>query len=136
MANGITRGTDISAVAPPNNQYNDRTYPETPLLEDVVRGDELKLTSTGYRKREAGERADGIALMDGRDGQTGFDIGVIGELDGFSGLTPGASLYPDADTEGGLSTDVLDDFVPQVKAIRATRIRFNYTAGGPITPSA
>lgn len=122
----VTRTADAAPVAPASYHYNDKTTKELPLLEAVATGDELKLTSTGWRKREAGEIADGISLKPGRAGAKGHDIGIIGEMDGYSGLTPGAKLYPSATVDGGLDTSVVSGFVPKVSAVRTTRIRYNY----------
>lgn len=77
----------------------------------------------------AGE-ADGIALRDGYAGERGFDVGIIGEMDGFAGLTPGAGLYPSASVAGGIDTTRPTGAAAQIKAVRSTRIRFNFTVEG------
>lgn len=95
------------------------------LAEAVVAGDLLKNGASGWSKAAAGAtEADGIALQDGYAGQSGFSIGIQGEMDGFSGLTPGAALYPSATVAGGLDTTAAG--VIRVKATRATRIRYNF----------
>jgi hypothetical protein len=103
----------------------DKTYRETPLLVDCERGQRLKLTSTGWRLASAGERANGVAMKKGHAGQVGFDILTIGEQDGYSGLTPGVSLYPSATLDGELDTTAVNGFSPQVLVRRPSRISIN-----------
>jgi hypothetical protein len=68
-------------------------------------GDQLKNGDGGWSKLPAGAaEADGIGLMDAYAGQDGCDIGIHGEMDGFSGMTPGTPLYPSASVAGGLDT--------------------------------
>jgi hypothetical protein len=117
---------ELAPTAPAPYHYNDKSTKEFPLTEDVATGDELKLTSTGWRKRQAGETADGISLKPGRAGKKGHDIGIVGEMDGFSGLVPGDKLYPSATVNGGLDTSSVAGFVPRVTCVSTTRIRYNY----------
>lgn len=82
------------------------------LTEDVVAGDLLEFTGVMndnmplMRKLPAGANAepDGVALKDGFAGQRGFDYGIHSEMDGFSGGTPGDSVYSSASVSGGLDT--------------------------------
>ena len=101
------------------------------LAADVVAGDLLKYTGASsdglavMTKAAAGAtEADGIALQDGYSGQAGFSVGIQGEMDGFSGMTPGAALYPSASVAGGLDTTAAGAI--RVKAVRPTRIRYNF----------
>ena len=112
------------------------------LYEDVVAGDLLEFTGTVtdnmpvMRKLAAGANAeaDGVALKDGFAGQRGFDYGIHCEMDGWSGMTPGAPLYSSASTAGGIDTSA-NGVTPTAgaapvsyglvgKAVKATRIRF------------
>lgn len=88
-------------------------------------GDLLKLGASGWAKTTAGAtEADGIALQDAYAGQQGCSIGIQGEMDGWSGMTPGTPLYPSGSVAGGLDTTAAG--VIRVKAVTATRIRFNF----------
>ncbi len=96
------------------------------VTEAVTRGDQLKNGASGWSKLPAGAtEADGIALVNGYAGQT-IGIGLHGEMDGFSGLTPGTPLYPSASVAGGLDTTVVAGAAIRVKADTDTRIRYNY----------
>lgn len=114
-------------VAPVLVVVTTKTYSETPLLEDVERGQLLKETGTGWRLAHPTERADGQAMKNGYEGQVGFDIMVIGEFGGFSGLTPGQKLYTDPATNGEISNTAINGFLPQIHVDRPDRIRVNYT---------
>jgi hypothetical protein len=101
------------------------------LTEAVTAGDLLNYTGTQSdgqaraSKAPAGAtEADGIALQDGYAGERGFSMGVQGEMDGFSGLTPGAALYPSGAVAGGLDTTAAGAI--RVKAVKTTRIRYNF----------
>lgn len=116
------------ACSPPGYEVNDTCE----LADDVTAGDLLVLSGTVSGGLPVMEKApttalepDGIALQDGYDGQRGFSYGIQGEMDGFSGLTPGALLYPSGTTAG-----VIDDTKPtgaanRIKAVTTTRIRYN-----------
>jgi hypothetical protein len=69
--------------------------------------------------------ADGISLEKGSAGDV-IDVGISGELDGFTGMTPGAKLYPSTTSAGRLDTTAIANAVVRVKAHSATRIRFHY----------
>lgn len=117
---------DMGNSTPVGYEFNERTYKEGPLLEACKQGDLLKQVSTGWRLCHPGERADGIALKFGTAGQVGFSIGIVGEMDGFVSLTPGGKLYTSATVNGGLQTDVVASFTPQVHCARPGRIRYNF----------
>lgn len=76
----------------------------------------------------------GIALMDAAAGATA-SVGIQGEMDGFSGLTPGAALYTSGSVAGGIDTTAPTWFAttpavtaPElIRAVTATRIRYNFT---------
>ncbi len=112
---------------------------------DVVAGDLLTYTgdvSEGQsvmEKAPAGTvEAHGIALQDGYEGQRGFSVGIQGEMDGFSGLTPGDPLFPSDAVAGGLDDSAPEFYgaatdpavsVPasaRIRAVTASRIRYNF----------
>lgn len=80
------------------------------LTEDVAAGDLLQFTGVMsdnlplMRKCPTGSVPDGIALKAGFAGQRGFDVGIHCEMDGFSGLTPGAKVYQSGSVAGGEDT--------------------------------
>lgn len=133
--------TRARPVSPPGYEVNDKCV----LASDVVAGDQLVYTGTvtdGLPVMDlaatAAVEADAIALQNGYTGQRGFSVGIQGEMDGFSGLTAGAPLYPSTATAGKLDTTATISYnaattpavaVPapaKVKAVSATRIRYNY----------
>lgn len=118
----VTRNKAIF-VSPPGYEVNDAGT----LTEDVTAGDLLTNGATGWSKAAAGvAEAHGIALTDGYSGQANFDIGIHGEMDGFSGMTPGASLYPSGAVAGGLDTTQPAGAVTRVRASTDTRIRYSF----------
>lgn len=125
----VARSTEVHPVTPVGYEVNDKCE----LSEAVEAGDLLKFTgamSAGLpvmsRVAAGGADADGIALTKGKAGKRGFSYGVDGEMDGFTGLTPGGRLYPSGSVAGGLDTTVVAAFTPRVKAISTTRIRFRF----------
>lgn len=129
-------------VSPPAYEVNDKGQ----AAVAIVAGDQLVLVTTtpgnGFEKvwdkaSTSALEADGIALMDAKAGAI-VSVGIQGEIDGFSGMTPGAKLYPSGSTAGGLDTTATTFYsaatspavaVPapaRVKAITATRIRYSY----------
>jgi hypothetical protein len=106
-------------------------------VEAWVAGDLLVNGASGWSKAPTGTLlAHGIALQDAYAGQGGCSIGLHGEMDGFSGLTPGDPLYPSGAVAGGLDTTaavwsaaattpaVSVGVQPQIRAATATRIRY------------
>jgi hypothetical protein len=90
-----------------------------------VAGDLLSNSAAGWVLcPAAATEADGIALHDAYAGQGGVSIGIQGEIDGFSGLVPGAPLYPSATVPGGLDTTPAG--LIRVKATTPSRIRFSF----------
>jgi len=122
-------------VTPVGYEFNDTGT----LTEAVTAGDLLTLGASGWSKAATSAvNAHGIALQDGFAGQTNFPVGIQGEMDGFSGMTPGTALYPSGATAGGLDTTATTFYSaattpavavpaqPNVRAVSATRIRFNF----------
>ena len=105
------------------------------LTEDVTAGDLLTLGASGWSKAGTSTvSAHGIALQDGYAGQKDASVGIQGEMDGFSGMTPGTPLYPSGTTAGGLDT-VAPTFAattpavpatPDIRAVTASRIRYRF----------
>lgn len=122
-------------VTPVGYEVNDSGV----LTEDVTAGQLLSNGAGGWSKCPTNQvEPDGIALQDGYAGQGNFPVGIQGEMDGFSGLTPGAKLYPSGSVAGGIDTSapvyytvattpvVNVPVVSKLKAVTATRIRFNF----------
>lgn len=110
-------------VTPVNYEVVDKGL----AAEAITAGDLVKNTASGWVKLPGGElEAHGIALKDYYAGQDGCDFGIQGEMDGFSGLTPGAPLYPSASVAGGLDTTAVVGATIRVRAAKATRIRYNF----------
>jgi hypothetical protein len=118
-------------VTPPGYEVNDKGT----LTEDVVAGNLLSLGSSGWSKCPTDQvEPDGIALQDGYSGQANFPVGIHGEMDGFSGLTPGAKLYPSGSVAGDIDTTAPTyaattpavPAVAKIKAANTTRIRYNF----------
>lgn len=99
----------------------DATAPPSTLWEQVV-------------TRAAGRDAHGIALKDCGAGGT-VEYAVVGEIDGYVGMTRGATLSIQAgNIDDAADTDTLTDSVgntvtvtraPRIRAVTPTRIRFN-----------
>ena len=77
--------------------------------------------------------AHGIALMDAKIGGI-VSVGIQGEMDGFTGLTVGAPLFPSGSVAGGIDTTAPTAFAttpavtatPNIRATTATRIRYSF----------
>lgn len=118
----VTR-TKGRPVTPVGYEVNDKGV----CAEAWDTGDQLKNTAAGWTKLPAGAlEADGIALNPAAVGDRGCDIGLQGEMDGFSGLTPGDPLYPSATVAGGLNTTAVTGATIRVRAATPTRIRYSY----------
>lgn len=94
------------------------------VTETVKAGTPLVQGASGWSKAPAGALDfHGVAVKDYYAGQTGCDIAKICELDGFTGLTPGASANISASVAGGWDTTVPTNGVVRARAISTTRIR-------------
>ena len=69
--------------------------------------------------------AHAILLEDGKAGDA-VSIGIQGEMDGFSGLTPGTALYPSGSTAGGIDTTAPSGATIRMRAVTASRVRFSF----------
>lgn len=117
----VTR-TKCRPVTPTAYEYNDKGF----ATEDILRGQLVRLTSDGVSlNNTAGGDPAGIALKDAKTGMM-CEYGVHGEMDGFSGLTIGAALYPSSTVAGGIDTTVFTDGPVRMRAVTATRIRFMF----------
>jgi hypothetical protein len=100
------------------------------LVEAVVAGDLLTNGASGWSKAATGTvEAHGIALQDGYATQSGFSVGIQGEMDGFSGMTPGTALYPSASVAGGLDTSA----APLIAAVNEVQTVTLHDAAGADT---
>lgn len=118
----VTR-TKGRPVTPVGYEVNDKGV----CAADWTTGDELINSAAGWVLAPAGAlEAHGIALNPAKIGDRGCDIGLQGEMDGFSGLVPGAALYPSATVAGGLDTTAVAGATIRVRAAATTRIRYSY----------
>lgn len=125
-------------VAPVGYEVNDKGQ----AAAAIVAGDLLVITNgtpgNGFDKvwdkaPTSTVNAHGIALMDCAAGQV-VSVGIQGELDGYSGMTPGAAAYPSGSVAGGLDTTApsyaattpVVPAIPNIRSVTATRIRFNF----------
>lgn len=124
----VTVGT-LHPVSVPGYEYNDKGQ----AAVAITKGNLLIITATapgsGYDK--VWDKAPitvtdphGIALMDAAAGAT-VSVGIQGEMDGFTGLTPGANVYPSASVIGGIDTAKPSGAVERIRAVSATRIRYS-----------
>lgn len=111
-------------VTPVAYEYNDKGT----LTEDVLAGDLLVQGASGWGKAPITgiTEVHGIALMNGYAGGVA-SIGLQGEMDGFSGMTPGAPVYPDTTTAGAINTTAITGATVRMRARTASRIYFNFT---------
>lgn len=132
----VTR-VDVAFVSPPGMEGIDRGF----ATEAIVRGDPVVISGAAPSRlydcsvsKATGNEAHGIAI---KDKQTGglCEFAFFGEIDGFSGLTPGAPLSVVAgnlDTDppvitGTTATGGASSHQPyaQLRAVNASRIRVN-----------
>lgn len=122
----------VRPVTPVAYEVNDKGT----LVVDVLAGDLLIITASGWDKATTSTpEAHGIALLDGFAGGVA-SVGIQGEMDGFSGLTPGNTLYPSGSVAGGIDTTATTYYsaattpavavpaIPRIRAVSATRIRY------------
>lgn len=116
----VTRGTRVKPVTPAAYEYNEKKLADV----DILAGQLVKISATGVGLNPtSGTTPSGIALMDTPAGML-CEFTRQGEIDGFSGLTPGATIYPSASAAGGLDTTVLASTVCLIEAVTATRVYF------------
>lgn len=109
-------------VAPTGYEVVDRGL----TTEAIAVADQVVVGASGISKCAAGAiECHGIALKPAAQGML-VEYGVHGEMDGFSGLTPGAPLYPSASVAGGIDTTVTATPIVRVRAVTATRIRYAF----------
>jgi hypothetical protein len=109
--------------SPAGYEVNDKGV----AVEAWVAGDLLTNGAGGWSKAVGGTlEAHGIGLQDAYAGQGNCSIGIHGEMDGFSGMTPGAALYPSATVAGGLDTTAVVGATIRVRAATASRIRYTF----------
>ena len=124
----LTRGTGNNSpklCSPPGYEIVDTGV----ATEDIEAGELCVLGASGWSLAAAGAvDADGVALKNYIAGQEGCDFLIQGEMDGFGdALTPGADIYPSASVAGGMQTDAVAGTTLRIKAVRPTRLRFNFT---------
>lgn len=90
----------------------------------VVAGDLLVLSATGWALSTAANPTfkRGFAAQDYAAGRADCSIITTGEMDGWSGMTPGVPLFPAA--AGALEDVAVVGFTGLLHAVSATRIAF------------
>jgi len=126
----VTAGT-LRPVSPPAYEVNDRGQ----AAVAITKGQLLIITAatpgTGYEfvvalATTTTTDPHAIALMDAAAGSLA-SIGIQGEMDGYTGLTPGAPLWPSATVAGGTDTTAPTGAgSPRIRALTATRIRYSF----------
>lgn len=116
---------DPAPCSPPGYEFNDSGYASV----DIAKGDPIVITTAAPPSRKweqvvakaAAAVATGIALKDVKVGGTA-EYGVVGEMDGFSGLTRGTPL---SIVSGAIDTTAPTGAV-QIRAVTASRIRYSF----------
>jgi hypothetical protein len=126
----VTKGT-LRPVEVPGYEVNDKGQ----AAAAISKGDLLVMTATtpanGFlvvwdKAPTTGiTEAMGVALMDAKVGGV-VAVGIQGEMDGFSGLTPGAPLYPSTAVAGGIDTTPIAASTVRMRAVTTTRVRFSF----------
>lgn len=124
----LTRGTGNSKpklCSPPGYEVIDTGT----ATEAIEAGQLCVLGASGWSLTAADALdADGVALKDYIAGQEGCDFLIQGEMDGYGdALTPGADIFPSDSVAGEMQTDAVVGTTLRIKAVRATRLRFNFT---------
>ena len=112
-------------VSPPGMEVVDRGY----ALDDVLAGDPVIISATAAPSREydcaiekaTGTTVHGFALKDTKAGGL-CEFASQGELDGFTGLTPGAALTVVAGAIDNTAPGA--GVTPTIRVVNASRIRF------------
>lgn len=110
-------------VSPAGYEVIDRGF----ARDTIAAGDPVVIDSVPYKDRTydcavlkaTGTEAHGIALKNVNAGGT-CEFAIHAEMDGFTGLTPGAPLS----IVGGAIDDTAPTGAVQIRAVNATRIRF------------
>lgn len=119
----VTRGDRAKPIIVPGYEVIDTGV----CAEAWETGDQLQNTAAGWVLAVAGAiEAHGMAMKPAYVGERGCDIMMQGEMAGFSGLTPGAPLYPSATVAGGLDTTATATPICRVRARTTTSVRVNY----------
>jgi hypothetical protein len=67
----------------------------------------------------------GVVLMPAVAGGD-VEVAIQGEMDGFTGLTPGTPLYPSTATPGGIDTTAIAGAPVRMRAVTPTLVRFSF----------
>lgn len=126
----VTKGT-LRPVLVPGYEVNDKGQAKVA----IAKGDLLVMTAdapgNGFERVwdkapiSGITEAHAIALMDARAGGI-VSAGIQGEMDGFTGLTVGAPLYPSTATAGGIDTTAIASSTVRMRAVTAGRVRYSF----------
>jgi hypothetical protein len=67
----------------------------------------------------------GIVILAAVEGGP-VSVGIVGEMDGYASLTPGAPLYPSTAAAGGTDTSSISGAVVRMRAVSTTRVRYAF----------
>ena len=122
----IRTPTRSRPATPVGYEYYIRCVPSV----DVTAGQTLAYTgamSGGHAVMAPSTTAvHGVAMMDGKANIV-LDVLRQGEMAGFTGLTPGASLYGSAATAGALDDVATGNVAIPARAVTDTTVYFNFT---------
>jgi hypothetical protein len=124
----VTVGT-LHPVSPPGYELNDKGQAAVALTKGQLLIITTATAGSGFDKvwdkcTAGALEPHGIALMDAAAGGL-VSVGIQGEMDGFTGLTQGAALYPSGSVAGGIDTSLPAGAPTRIRAVTATRIRYN-----------
>lgn len=136
----VITSVDPRPVTPPAYEFNQKAQAKVALTRGTLVLATADVPSSGYDvvvdKVPTGSAGSlvkmWIVLKDAQAGGV-VDLGSHGEMDGFSGLTAGAPLYPSGTTAGAIDTSAPTAFAttpavtatPRIWAISTTRIYHN-----------
>jgi hypothetical protein len=117
----------ITVVRPmPVQPVGYEVFDKGTATEAIPAGAAVIQTAAGW-SRVAANATDfhGLAARAYYAGEGGCDFMVQGEMDGYSGLTPGANVFVSPTVAGGLDTAGAAGSIVRARAVTATRIRVN-----------
>lgn len=130
MANEITK-VAVKPVTPAAMGFTDRAQ----AAVDLEAGDLVIFNGTtpANRHEKVAAKAPTTGITEAhaivaKDCPAGRSVSLftIGEFDGYSGLTPGAPLYPSVAVAGQITTDAIVGATVRIRAVTPTRIRVNF----------
>lgn len=121
---------DLHPVSPPGMIFTDRGQAATAMVCGQLLNLATTTPSSGHEKvwelaPASTVEPDGVCLIDTPAGKS-VSVGLLCEIDGYSGLTPGTAYYASATVAGGIDSTVVTNAAIRMKAVSATRMRFAF----------